>query len=259
MLIYDLFVTVYVEIVIFNNLCIDLLLGVTTSLCRRRKVKKLRQTLSAIIGSVVAVFYPFMPAVAQIVVKLLLAFLLVIIIDKYASIKDYLVSVGVYVLFTYILGGVVYGLSNLVGVDVRNYCILGILTMSILILEIVLWFVLMRKPEENKRFYDVVIRFKNKDYQFKGFYDSGNTLSDPLTGKPIVILSKNVVDKLCENQQIVFDGFVEVKTINGESTVPIIEFEEIRCGKAVYHGYGAITDQEVKDCDLILQNTLRYN
>lgn len=219
----------------------------------------MRQLLSAIIGSVVAIFYPFMPAVAQIVVKLLLAFFLVVVLDKFGSIKDYLLSVGLYVLFSYILGGVVYGISNIIGNDLKNYGVLGILTLSIVILELVFWFVLMRKPKENKQFYDVVIRFKDKDYQFKGFYDSGNTLSDPLTGKPIVILSKTVLDRLEEGQKLTYDGFVEVKTINGESSVPFIELDEIRCGKAIYHGYGAIMEQNVEGCDLILQNTIRYN
>ena len=251
--------TVYVEIVIFNNLCIDFLLGATTSLCRRRKVNKLRQILSAIIGSVFAVLYPLMPAVAQVIVRLLLAFVLVAIMDKFHSVKDYFLSVGLYVLFTYALGGVVYGISNLIGVDVRNYAVLGILTMSIAILELVIWFVVKGKPSENKQYYDVVVKFKNKCYSFKGFYDSGNTLTDPLTGRPIILLSKNAVEILNGDGKIVFDGFVELKTVNGESTVPIIELDEIRCGKSVYHVFGAIMEQNVKDCDLILQNTLRYN
>ena len=256
---YDFLVTVYVEIVIFNNLCIDLLLGVTVCLCRRRKVKKLRQLLSAIIGSVFATLYPLMPTVAQIFVRLLLAFLLVVIVDKYISIKDYLISVGLYVVLTYALGGIVYGLSYLLNVDVRGYAVLGILMLSIVVFELVIWFVVKEKPNENKRFYDVIIRFKNKNYVFKGFYDSGNTLTDPLTGKPIILLSKPAVDKLRERQELIYDGFVDIKTVNGESSVPIIELDEIRCGKAVYHGFGAIMEQNVKDCDLILQNTLRYN
>ena len=247
------------EIVIFNNLCIDFLLGATTNLCRRRKVNKLRQILSAIIGSVFAVLYPLMPAVAQVIVRLLLAFVLVAIMDKFHSVKDYFLSVGLYVLLTYALGGVVYGISNLIGVDVRNYALLGILTMSIAILELVIWFVVKGKPSENKQYYDVVVKFKNKCYSFKGFYDSGNTLTDPLTGRPIILLSKNAVEILNGDGKIVYDGFVELKTVNGESTVPIIELDEIQCGKSVYHVFGAIMEQNVKNCDLILQNTLRYN
>ena len=247
------------EIVIFNNLCIDFLLGITTCLCRRRKVKKLRQMMSAVLGCIVAVFYPFMPNYAQIIVRILLSFVLVAIIDKFTSFKDYMKSVGIYVLLTYGLGGTVYGISTLIGVDIRNYAVLGILTMSIVILELIVWFVVRQKPEENKRFYTVTILFKDKPYSFKGFYDSGNTLTDPLTGKPVILLSKTAVDKLSESNKIVYDGFVDIKTINGESTVPIIELDEIRCGKSIYHGFGAITEQNVKDCDLILQNTLRYN
>ncbi|MBO7326595.1 MAG: sigma-E processing peptidase SpoIIGA [Clostridia bacterium] len=251
--------TVYVEIVIFNNLCIDFLLGATTSLCRRRKVKKARQLLSAIIGSLFAVLYPLMPAVAQLIVRLLLVFLLVAIGDKFATLKDYLKSVGIFTVLTYALGGIVYGLSNLIGLDLRNYGVLGILMMSIAVLELVVWFVVNGKSQNYKSFFDVDITFKSKKFRLKGFYDTGNTLTDPLTGRPIVLLSNRVVEQFAINGQISYDGFVDIKTVNGESTVPIIELDEICCGQSVYHGFGAILGHDMKDCDVILQNTLMYN
>ena len=255
---YDQLVTVYVEIVIFNNLCIDFLLGLTTCLCRRRKVKKLQQILSAMLGSIVAVCYPLMLTVWQIITKLLLAFVLVGILDKYVSFKDYMTSLVIYVLITYALGGIVYGISNLLGVDIKGYAVLGVLTMSIAILELVVWFVVFKKADQSKEYFDVSVKYKGKTYWLKGFYDTGNTLTDTLTGKPIVLLSKSVVDSFKSQQQMVYDGFVEIKTVNGESSVPIIELDEIKCGKSIYHGFGAITDQNIKDCDLILQNTLKY-
>ena len=250
--------TVYVEVVIFNNLCIDFLLGLTTCLCRRRRVKKVRHILSAMLGTIVAVCYPLMPSALQVVTKILLAFVLVAILDKYTSFKDYILSLVIYVLLTYALGGIVYGISNLLGVDIKCYAVLGVLTMSIAILELVVWFVIFKKADQSKEYFDVSIKYKGKIYWLKGFYDTGNTLTDTLTGKPIVLLSKSVVDSFKSQQQMVYDGFVEIKTVNGESSVPIIELDEIKCGKSIYHGFGAITDQNIKDCDLILQNTLKY-
>ena len=40
--------------------------------------------------------------------------------------------------------------------------------------------------------------------------------------------------------------------------MPIISLDEVRCGQMSYNCFGAITGQDVKDCDLILQNTLVY-
>ena len=251
-------VTVYVEIVIFNNLLIDLLLGITTSLCRRRKVKKIRQTLSAIIGTVVAVLYPLAPSVIQIVIKILLAPLLVVIVDKYSSVKDYLVSLVLYVILTFALGGGVYGLSSLTSVDLKSYAVLGVLVLSILIMEGVLWFVLHKKPAYSKETFDVSVKYKGKVVWLKGFYDSGNTLTDTLTGRPVVLLSKTAVDLIRHGDSVIYDGFVDVKTVNGESSMPIIELEEVRCGQNTYSCFGALTEQDMKGCDLILQNTLTY-
>ena len=218
----------------------------------------LRQLLSAIIGTVVAACYPLMPTVWQFIIKIVLAFVLVAIMDKYTSIKDYIISLGLYVLLTYTLGGIVYGISNFIGVDIKGYAVLGILTLSIIIMELVLWFVVVKKSDHNKEYCDVSIRYKGKTYWLKGFYDSGNTLTDTLTGKPIVLLSKAVVERFKEQQDVIYDGFVEVKTVNGENSIPIIKLDEIKCGKSLYYGFGAITEQEMSDCDLILQNTLKY-
>ena len=92
----------------------------------------------------------------------------------------------------------------------------------------------------------------------KGFYDSGNTLTDSLTGRPVVLLSKTAVDLIRQGESVIYDGFVDVKTVNGESSMPIIELEEVRCGQNTYSCFGALTEQNMKGCDLILQNTLTY-
>ncbi len=250
--------TVYVEIVIFNNFFIDLLLGISTCFSRRHKLKPLRLVTSSIIGTIIGVLYLFMPPVAQVITKILLAPILVLVVDKYSSIKDYSVSLALFIIYTFLLGGCVYGISNLVGIDIRSYGVLGVLAMSVAILEAVLWFVVSRKSSYTKQFYDVSLSYKGNIFWMKGFYDSGNTLTDILTGKPIVLLSKSASDMINNNAKVTYEGFVAVKTINGESNLPIIELDEVRCGKSAYHCFAAFMDHEIENCDLILQNTLTY-
>ena len=94
--------TVYVEIVFLNNFFIDLLLCISTIFSRRRKLRKLRIIASAIIGAVVSVAYAFMPAVFKALTKVLLAPILTITFDKYKSVKDYIMSLGLFVIFTFV-------------------------------------------------------------------------------------------------------------------------------------------------------------
>ncbi len=44
--------------------------------------------------------------------------------------------------------------------------------------------------------YDVILTVNGKDFHLKAFLDSGNHLSDPLTGKPVHIISKNACQKI---------------------------------------------------------------
>lgn len=255
---YDFLVTVYVEIVVLNNLIIDLLLSATTVFSRRRKPRKLRIFASAIIGTIVAVTYVFMPAVLKVLAKIFLAPILTLTFDKYSSFKDYLTSLVLFVVFTFALGGAVYGLCHLLGVDLRSYAVLGALIGAIFLCECVIWFVVVKKPSQNKLYYDVAVTYKGKVLWLKGFYDSGNTLTDSFSGLPVILLSNSAVKTLKNLGNLAYEGFVQVKTVNGESSMPLIAFDEIRCGQSVYHGYGAISGVDNKDCDLILQNTLVY-
>lgn len=250
--------TVYVEIVFLNNFFIDLLLCISTIFSRRRKLRKLRIIASAIIGAVVSVAYAFMPAVFKVLTKVLLAPILTITFDKYKSVKDYIMSLGLFVIFTFVLGGSVYGLCHMAGIDLRGYAVLGVLAFAIVFLEGVLWFVVVKKPNSNKTYYDVAVTYKGKVLWLKGFYDSGNTLTDSFSGFPVVLLGNSAVKMLQEFGELSYEGFVEVKSINGESSMPIISLDEVRCGQMSYNCFGAITGQDVKDCDLILQNTLVY-
>ena len=124
--------SVYIELVIFNNLAIDLMLICAVQTTRRRKAYKLRIALATLLGAVCATIYAVAPKWASIVIKILLAPLMALIFDKYGGenkrtvLLDYLKSLACFVCYTYLTGGVIYGVSYATGVDVNSYAIEGI-------------------------------------------------------------------------------------------------------------------------------------
>ena len=77
--------SVYIELVIFNNLAIDLMLICAVQTTRRRKAYKLRIALATLLGAVCATIYAVAPKWASIVIKILLAPLMALIFDKYGG------------------------------------------------------------------------------------------------------------------------------------------------------------------------------
>lgn len=165
--------SVYVELVIFNNLAIDFLLIVATQIVRRRKVCKIRTLVAVIIGAAIATFYPIASQGIQIAIKVCLAPIMTAIFDTYSlskkkctnfrkninevkcendvdnsfsakgrsanlnlkilGVKEYVKSLVVFVIATYAVGGITFGLSYLCGVDVKSYAAFGLVACAIAI------------------------------------------------------------------------------------------------------------------------------
>ena len=73
---------VYVELVVFNNLAVDLCISLTTLAIRRKRVSKIRLILTAITGAAVATVFAIAPKWGQILVKVLLAPLMCALLSK---------------------------------------------------------------------------------------------------------------------------------------------------------------------------------
>lgn len=272
---YHIGVTVYIELVIFNNFALDLLLMCVTQIVRRRKIHKLRIFFAACIGSASAVFYAVASPVWQVIIRLLLAPLLALIFDKYGKgpllqkLKEYVSTLGVFCLSTFFLGGMITGASYLIGVDVKSYVQLGITALCVAVLLILIRYCIMTRSKRSRKFCSVVLTLNGENIQVEGLCDSGNTLTDDLSGQPVIILSEKTERlmlqgksdeksncKSDEKQQCITEGFVSIKTVNGESTMPIIKFDKVEvCGKQ-FQAYGALSKENFDGFDVILQNSM---
>lgn len=261
--VYHLVVTVYIEVVILNNLLVDLFLGVTTCVARRRKIKKVRQVIAALLGAVAATAYVVLPPVAQVFVRILLAPLLVIILDKYCSPRDYLCSLGIFLALTFALGGVVIGTEHIIGFDIRGYLLLALVAGGALALELFIRAIVLKRANAVRQIKAVEVGYKGRILRFQALSDSGNSLTDEVSGMPVVILSSRAEmalngasDDGVEIPTSEQDGFITVKGVGGESTLPLVKLDGIAVDGKRFEVYGALARKDFEDFDLILQNTI---
>lgn len=262
---------VYIELVLFNNVAIDFLLIVCVQICRRRKVRGLRTLLACLICAVTATYYAIAPNGAQIAIKVLLAPLATLIFDSYATKsageqsvdklskrlarwgKDYCKSLALFVVFTYLTGGIVFGLSYLFGVDIASYSTLGLCALAIGIVLIVARCVIHKTSTDKKRSCDVVLRVGKTAIRVSALCDSGNTLTDSVSGLPIMILSKDAESRL-PNCKI--EGYVTVNTVSGEQSMPIVCIDSVDVLGKIYSAYGALSRKDFDGVDVILQYSM---
>ncbi len=250
---------VYIEVVLFNNLVLDLLLVLTCLYVRHRKVSKIRVVISVLIGAAASVGYVFIPLVWQIVTRALLAPFMSAIFDKHRSFKDYAVSLAVFVLLTFALGGTVVGINNLVGVELRGYGILGLVALGAVILEICIVAICSKRAKTKRTVKTVTLGYRGKCVNALALYDSGNTLTDILTGEPVVVISeslKNELGALDNNNNADIEGYINVETVSGESNMPLIKLDGVHVDGKSLSAYAALAHKNFDGFDLILQNTM---
>lgn len=285
--------SVYVELVIFNNLAIDFLLIVATQILRRRKVCKIRTLVAVIIGAAIATFYPIASHGIQIAIKVCLAPIMTAIFDTYSlskkqctnfrkninevkcendvdnsfsakgrsanlnlkilGVKEYVKSLVVFVIATYAVGGITVGLSYLCGVDVKSYAAFGLVACAIAITLIGARVLRKKRSSDASTLTIANISVDGRKIALTGLCDSGNTLVDGVSGLPVVILSAKAEKELGKTD---IEGFLHVTTVSGECDMPITLLSNFEVDGKKMSCMGALSRKEFENCDLILQNSM---
>lgn len=253
-------VRVYVEVVFINNLVSDALLMYATLLLRRKKVGKLRLTVAALIGAAVGTAYPLLPEWVQILVRLALAPLMTLLFAGSHGIKDYITSLAVFCALTFALGGVVTGVNYLLGADIRGYLILGILSGAALAMLIGIKVLVRTRALAKRRVCTAKITVGGKEIAADALCDTGNALTDTVSGLPVMIVSERLaasVDGWHGREKVGnIQGFVELTTVSGTTSLPIVKVDDVCVGNRRCAAYAALAERNFDGYEVILQNTM---
>ena len=229
--------------VFINNLVSDALLMYATLLLRRKKVGKLRLTVAALIGAAVGTAYPLLPEWAQILVRLALAPLMTLLFARPHGIKDYITSLAVFCALTFALGGAVTGVNYLLGADIRGYLILGILSGAALAMLIGIKVLVRTRALAKRRVCTAKITVGGREIAAEALCDTGNVAAsvDGWHGR----------EKTSNIQ-----GFVELTTVSGTTSLPIVKVDDVCVGDRRCTAYAALAERNFDGYEVILQNTM---
>ena len=251
--------SVYIELVIFNNFFLDLLLLLSVATLRRRKVKKWRVLVAALIGSISATLYAIAPTAVQYVIRALLAPIMCIVAlspngkSKLYKFGDFIGTTLVFVLLTFFTGGVIYGVSYAIGVDIKSYATLGFVAMGAVALIICARLIARKRSTAANSICESTVNVGGQSVSVNALRDSGNLLVDDVSGLPVVILSRQLEDRLnIEGTQ----GFIEVSTVSGNDSMALVTLDGVDVGGKQYKALGALSHQDFGAFDIILQNSM---
>lgn len=207
--------SVYIEYVLLDNLVINCIIIILSAFALKLEVKKVNVILSSLLGTLFAVFMPFiiLPNGLLILLKLMIGFVMVSLFKQYKNWVQMLMVYLTFLFFTFLLGGVCFGLMLLTNANIENATMLvyyGSLPMGVLLLIISIssYFIFnlfkqfYKKKLVNNFIFDVSICNNHKVCKTKAFLDSGNRLVNKATNSPIVVVNYYVFNKLFEGVKL---------------------------------------------------------
>lgn len=202
---------IYIEQVLIDNFIINLFIILSLKAILRAKIKKINIVLASLLGSVIALILPLFHfnLIINSLIKILLSLVMVIILKRFTKFKEYLLYYLTFLLLTFVFGGAC--LFILMSFDksfkINNYSTYS-LPLGVIVVIIFFIFIIIKnifknfysRKKINNFVYKVVVENNEEKDEILGFLDSGNTLVDKLTGKPITIVNfyslKNVLKQI---------------------------------------------------------------
>ena len=253
---------VYIEVVILDNLLMTAAIAqMSYYVLGQPHGGKIRIAVASVFGTAMSVIYPFFPfpawliVVTKIAIGKALSFIL--FVRRCNLVKGSLIfflmtamTGGLCVLVNYMIIGNL--LVSLTSAPVMPYSVPTVIVLTLTFIVKIVWDKTKRKRLKAAYIYEVSILVFGKYCKLKGYLDSGNTLYDPGSGLPVIIVKLSAIEKYITSENLVLllsgeagriDGmhYIDAFGLGGMAKLPVIKPEKLQ----LYSGRQMNTNKNV--------------
>lgn len=201
--------TIYLDVVLIQNILMNYIILFVTGFIQKIQMKQLRLILSSSFGGIYAilVYLNIIPIYSNFFMKILLSIIMIYIAFDSPNIKKMLKTILLFYLTSFVMGGCALSLLYIVSpesIKFENGVLVGTYPMKIIITAGVIGSIIVQIAFEiNKRQMKktdmlgvIEISINKKKVKLKSYMDSGNTLKEPISKLPVIIVEKEKVSNL---------------------------------------------------------------
>lgn len=180
--------TVYIDLTLITNLGADFLLLYFTAILSGKKIRWERLLLSAGMGAVFALFFVLYPDSLWLSPPFRVLFPMLMVYLAFApfSGREFWRAIGFFYLLAFLVGGTAYALTNL-GWAPLSFKALPWALLGACMLTAIAHHWLTHKTLASRQICSLELTLGEQQVKGSGFVDTGNSLCDPLTGKPVIV------------------------------------------------------------------------
>ncbi|EGD46045.1 sigma-E processing peptidase SpoIIGA [Ruminiclostridium papyrosolvens DSM 2782] len=202
---------IYLDVLILENLVINYLILYVTAKFSKYRTSTLRLFLGAIIGALyvgIIIIEPDIKVFYTTVAKILLSFFIIAVTFFPRSIMTFIKTLVIFYISTFIFAGaalaflffndqggfVKNGIVYVFGQSKWSLMFFSLVTVGIIIK--IFMEVIQSKFTRENLLIPVKITFDNRKIGFPALVDTGNSLKDPLTNNPVMVVEFNALEEL---------------------------------------------------------------
>lgn len=226
--------TIYVDVLIILNIYVNSFLLLITARLTSSPLKPLRCFIASFYGSFFSllILVPELPAAVNIIIKLAAAVTVVMAAFGIHGKSRLLKNSAAFFAANFILAGGVNAVYSWLKPSFmhfsNSYFYIDFSLLILVVTTALLYFIISlikrfagNSPDTS---YSVVIRLKGKIYRIEGLSDTGNSLTDFFSGKPVIVCSKENFDDIPQDTRF---RLIPAETVSGSGLINIFRPDEV--------------------------------
>lgn len=197
--------TIYIDLIFFENIIMNLIIIYATSLIVKSKVKIIRLILSATIGAIysIALYITNMKIYTSIFSKFVLSIVMMYVAFKPQKVKKLCKQTIIFYLTSFIFGGVALYLVYYLKPEeilIKNGMYVGEYVLKVIILGAIFACIIVKisinliKSKIKCSYCKITIKLNEKEITTQAMIDTGNLVKEPITNAPVVIVESSLLE-----------------------------------------------------------------
>lgn len=229
--------TVYLDVVLIENLCMNYIILFATSYILKIKQKHIMMILSSLLGGIyaIATYMGVLKIYSNIFFKIILSIIMIYLAFTPNTIELLIKELIFFYLISFVFGGCAFALLYFIkpqNILIRNGSYVGTYPIKIAILGGIVGFTIIvvalklikSKLRKKDISYEITIWLGEKNITTTAILDTGNMLKDPITLMPVTIVEKETLKEILPNS--ILDNLKNI--IGGDVPKEVYEDENLK-------------------------------
>jgi len=231
---------IYIDTLIIINLYVNFFLLKACGVILHRRIGTARCIWGAVAGgaSSLVILFPALPAFMNVLVKIAIGAAIVLIAFGLGSFRAFLKNALVFIVINIIFAGfmlILHLFASPPGMVYNNGVVYLDISFLALVISTAAAYFLIRTMRyfldvkfNAEKVYNVTFEYEGRSVSLSAFADSGNTLTDFFTGKPVIICDRSVFGENPPRKGI---RLLPYNTVSSSDLLPVFKPDSVKIGE----------------------------